>query len=141
MIVSGAVGQACGLAAGDRHHKDFAVHDERHVPLVKREGELRGALSEGDGLLRVDLIVGVDFDGQLARLASLAGHDPKIGPALVDDPLPAIGIGLGADAGTADPVFLVEGDLLRRALAGRVPTKNVGRRLRPGACASGSDGR
>ena len=114
------------------------MHDEGHVLFIGREGKLRGALSQSNSLLRVDLIVGVDFDGQLARLRSLSRNDPKIGAALVDDPLPAVGVGLGADAGAANAVFRMESDLLRRALAGRIATKNVGLRLRPAANASGS---
>ena len=68
--------------------------------------------------LGVGLVVGVDLDGQLARACRpCVRDDPQVGAALVDDPL-----AVAADAGPADAVVLVVGDLraaCRRLLAER----------------------
>src|SRR5262249_27777450 len=86
--------------------------------LVGGQGELGGLVGEGPDLLGVGLVVGVDGDGQLARLGPAGGRDhPQVGAALVDDPGP-----VGADAGPADALVLVVGHLHRlgtlRRLAG-----------------------
>src|SRR5262249_27982769 len=71
--------------------------------------ELGGAVGEGDGAFGVALVVGVGLDGQLAGTAAAGGDDPQVGAALIDDPL-----AVAADAGAADAVVLVGGELLGR---------------------------
>ena len=91
--------------------------------------ELGRAAGEDFQLLRVGLVVGVDLDGQLARRgAFVRGDDPEIGAALVDDPLAVAG-----DAGAANAVVLVEGDLLRLD-AGLPPRPAERRRAAGGRC-------
>src|SRR5262249_44108840 len=124
VVVGRVVGQAGGVAgAAHRQQEDVAVDHEGDVLLVLGEGELGDALGERLQRLGVDLVVGVDLDGELARRVALAGGgDVQVGAALVDDPL-----AVGADAGPADGVVLVEGHQLRRALAIEIKADDVGR--------------
>ena len=114
VIEGGRVGQARRLAAaGKRHQEQFAVDREDRGILVGVEANSVASLVKVTVRLGVRLVVGVDLDGQLARLGRdfvLTTH--RSGAALVDDPL-----AVAADAGAADGVLLVVGEPQRRALA------------------------
>src|SRR5207249_910723 len=79
------------------------------------------ALGEGDGPFGVDLVVGVDLDGDAARAAALGGHDPQVRTALVGDPL-----AVGTEAGPADPVVGMVRECFRFPLAVGAGAHDVG---------------